>query len=72
LPVLAFDSACAQALAPIAAHLRAQRGKSRARAFDALIAATAIANGVPLYTGNQKDFNDIPRLDLRPVAVPES
>ena len=72
LPVLAFDSACAQAFAPIAAHLRAAGGKGRARAYDALIAATAIANGLPLYTGNAKDFDGIPGLDLRPVSVPKA
>ncbi len=70
VPVLAFDSACAQAFAPIAAHLRAGGSKTRARAYDALIAATAIANGLPLYTGNAKDFAGIPGLDLRPVFVP--
>jgi predicted nucleic acid-binding protein len=43
---------------------------NRARAYDALIAATAIANGLPLYTGHAKDFEGIPGLDLRPVSVP--
>jgi predicted nucleic acid-binding protein len=71
LPVLAFDSACAQAFAPIAAHLR-RGSKNRARAYDALIAATAIANGLPLYTGNAKNSEGIPGLDLRPVSVPEA
>jgi tRNA(fMet)-specific endonuclease VapC len=72
VPVLAFDSACAQAFAPIAAHLRASGSKSRARAYDALIAATAIANGLPLYTGNVKDFEGIPGLDVRAVSVPKA
>lgn len=68
--MLPFDAACAQMFAPIAAHLHAEGGKRRARAFDALIAATAIANGLPLYTGNSEDFEGIPGLDLRPVPVP--
>jgi tRNA(fMet)-specific endonuclease VapC len=72
VPVLAFDTACAQAFAPIAAHLRTQGSERRARAYDALIAATAIATGLPLYTGNAKDFEGIPGLDLRPVSVPEA
>lgn len=70
--VLPFDAACAQAFAPIAVHLRREGSKSRARAYDTLIAATAIANGLPLYTGNAKDFEGIPGLDLRPVAVPDA
>lgn len=70
VPVLPFDSACALAFAPIAAHLRARGSKSRARAYDALIAATAIANGLPLYTGNPRDFEGLPGLDLCPVEVP--
>lgn len=39
--------------------------KPAARASDALIAASAIAPGVPLYTCNPADFTAIPRLKLR-------
>jgi tRNA(fMet)-specific endonuclease VapC len=35
----------------------------------ALIAATAISRGLPLHTCNPADFDGIPGLDLRPVAV---
>lgn len=70
--ILPFDTECAQAFAPIAAHLRSMGSKGRARAYDALIAATAIANGLPLYTGNPTHFEGIPGLDLRPVSVPET
>ena len=70
--LLPFDTACAHMFAPIAAHLRAGGGKRQARAFDALIAATAIANGLPLYTGNTRDCESIPGLDLRPVPVPDA
>ncbi len=72
LPVLAFDRPCAQAFSAVAAYLRGAGSKSRARAYDALIAATAIANGLPLYTGNAKDFEGIPGLDLRSVPVPDA
>jgi hypothetical protein len=41
-----------------------------ARAYDALIAAIAIANGLPLYTCNPTDFDAVPQLDLRPVTTP--
>jgi predicted nucleic acid-binding protein len=36
--------------------------------FDALIAATALAHNLPLYTRNAKDFEGIDGLDLRPVT----
>lgn len=67
---LPFDERCARAFAPIAARLRVAGGKRRARAYDTLIAATAIANGLPLYTGNPDDFDGIAELDLRPVPLP--
>ena len=65
---LPFDAAAARALGRVAASLR-QRGKKPAvRAYDALIAATAIGNGIPLYTCNPKDFEGIDNLNV--VAVP--
>ena len=40
-----------------------------ARAFDALIAATAIARGIPLYTCNPSDFDGIePKLELKDAS----
>ena len=35
-----------------------------------MIAATAIANGLPLYTANPSDFAGIDGLVLRPVPMP--
>jgi hypothetical protein len=35
-----------------------------------MIAAVAIANGLPLYTCNPKDFRDIDGLEIVPVALP--
>jgi predicted nucleic acid-binding protein len=35
-----------------------------------MIAATALANGLPLYTCNPADFVDIDGLDVIPVPVP--
>lgn len=64
---LPFDSECARAYARVAAELRKSGRKSAARAFDALIASTAIAHDLPLYTTNPADFQGIPELDLRPV-----
>lgn len=68
--VMAFDGECARAFGGVAAALRASGRKPAARAYDALIAATAIAHSVPLYTCNPGDFAGIPRLELRPVTHP--
>jgi predicted nucleic acid-binding protein len=67
---VAFDADCARAFGGVAAALRASGRKPAARAYDALIAASAIAHGVPLYTCNPDDFTGIPRLDVRPVTHP--
>ena len=65
---LPFDAAAARAFGRVASALRSSGRKPRARAYDALIAATAIANGLPLYTCNPADFTGIDELDL--IAVP--
>ncbi|MCE2527757.1 MAG: hypothetical protein J4G00_09525 [Actinomycetia bacterium] len=46
-----------------------QRGiGTPARAYDALIAAVAVANGLPLFTTNPDEYRGISQLTL--VAVP--
>ena len=67
---LPFDADAARAFGRVAASLRKASRKVQARAYDAMIAATAIANGLPLYTVNPDDFFDIDGLDLRPVRHP--
>jgi hypothetical protein len=64
-----FDAAAARSFAVVASSLRAAGRKPSARAFDALIAATAISRGLPLHTCNPSDFAGIPSLDLRPVVA---
>ena len=64
-----FDSAAARAFAQVALSLRDAGRKPTARAFDALIAATAISRDLPLHTCNPAAFEGIPHLDLRPVSV---
>src|SRR5215212_6854890 len=46
---LPFDAAAARAFGQVAASLRRAGRKPAARAFDAMIAATAIANDLPIY-----------------------
>ncbi len=68
--VLPFDARSARAFGSVAASLRASGRKPAARAYDALIAASAVAYGLPLYSCNPGDFDGIPSLDLRPVPHP--
>jgi hypothetical protein len=69
--VLVFDAESARAFGAVAASLRASGRKPAARAYDALIAASAIAYHLPLYSCNPSDFYAIPRLDLRTVPHPD-
>ncbi len=61
---LPFDDAAARAFGSVAASLRARGRKPAARAYDALIAATAVAHGLPLYTNNPDDFDGIDGLTV--------
>jgi len=68
---LPFDAAAARAFGRVAASLRRAGRKSSARAYDAMIAATAVANDLPLYTCNPADFAGIDGLDVVAVPVPQ-
>jgi hypothetical protein len=68
---LPFDSGAARALGRVAASLRRSGRKSSARSYDAMIAAIAIANDLPVYTCNPADFRGIDGLEIVAVAVPE-
>jgi tRNA(fMet)-specific endonuclease VapC len=67
---LPFDAAAARAFGRVAASLRQAGRKPASRAYDAMIAATAIANGLPVYTGNPTDFAGIDGLVVVAVPVP--
>lgn len=65
---LAFDAAAARAYGRIYASVRAAGRKARGRrAVDLLIAATALAAGLSLYTCNPDDFRHLD--DLHVVAL---
>jgi len=68
---LPFDADAARAFGQVAASLRRAGRKTSARAYDAMIAAIAIANDLPLYTCNPDDFSGIEGLDLVAVAHPD-
>lgn len=69
LTVLPFDDDAARAFATVASSLRRRGRKTKARAFDSLIAATALSRGLPLYTCNPSDFAGIDGLVV--VAIPQ-
>jgi tRNA(fMet)-specific endonuclease VapC len=64
-----FDAPAARAFGRVAASLRKAGRKPAARAYDAMIAAIAIANALPLFTCNPKNFAGIGELVVVPVPV---
>lgn len=67
---LPFDAGAARAFGGVAASLRRDGRKAAARAYDAMIAATALASGLPIYTCNPEDFDGIDGLEVVAVPVP--
>lgn len=68
---LPFDAEAARAFGRVAASLRGAGRKVAARGYDAMIAATAIARNLPLYTVNPADFSGVDGLELRPISHPD-
>jgi tRNA(fMet)-specific endonuclease VapC len=68
LPVLTFDSASALQAAKIRAHL--QRIGRPIGGYDALIAATALAQGLTVVTHNTREFSRVPGLKLEDWQLP--
>jgi predicted nucleic acid-binding protein len=63
LEALPFDPACARAYGVVYAAIQAKGRKPRgARAVDLMIAATAMAHELPLYTLNAKDLRGLEQL----------
>lgn len=68
---LPFDASAARAFGRVSASLRRAGRKTAARTYDAMIAATALANDLPVYTCNPTDFSDIDGLEVVAVPVPD-
>ena len=66
---LPFDAAAARTFGQVAASLRRSGRKPAARSYDAMIAATALSQGLPLYTCNPRDFSGVDGLTV--VTVPQ-
>ncbi|NUL48999.1 type II toxin-antitoxin system VapC family toxin [Cellulosimicrobium funkei] len=64
-----FDASAARAFGAVAASLRTAGRKPAARAYDALIAATALSRGLPVYTANPSDFDGIEGLTVHTVRI---
>jgi predicted nucleic acid-binding protein len=61
--MLPFDSGCARAYGVVyASVMRAGRKPRGARAVDLMIAATALAHSIPLYTRNARDLYGLENL----------
>lgn len=69
---LPFDADAARAFGSVAASLRRAGRKTTARTYDAMIAATAVANDLPVYTCNPEDFKGIDGLEVVAVPVPDN
>jgi predicted nucleic acid-binding protein len=67
---LPFDAASARAFGRVAASLRQAGRKPSARAYDAMIAATALAHNLPVYTCNPGDFTGIDGLTVVAIPIP--
>ena len=60
--VLSISPAVARRCAHIRETLRRQRKEFRRRAFDLLIAATALEHDLTLVTRNREDYADLPEI----------
>ncbi len=69
---LPFDAQAARSFGAVAASLRGAGRKAKARAFDAMIAAIAMANDLPVYTCNRRDFDGIDRLRVEAIPHPDA
>lgn len=65
-----FDAAAARAFGRVAASMRCAGRQPAARSYDVMIAATALARELPVYTCNPDDFGKVDDLTVVSVAVP--
>ena len=69
--VVPFGPDAARAFGRVAVSLRSSGRKPAARAYDALIAASALAEGVPIFSCNPDDFAGIEGLEVHAVPHPD-
>ena len=67
-----FEREAARAFGRIAAAVTSADRSHRNRVADLMIAATAVASGLPLYTTNPRDYRGLSQiLDIRAVTRPD-
>ena len=59
-----FDAPAARVFGRVAAELRGGGRRTKARSFDAIIAATALSRKLPIFTANAEDFSGIRGLEI--------
>ena len=64
-----FDAPAARAFARVAVELRGSGRRTKARSFDAIIAATALSRNLPIFTANPENFTGIEGLDVVPIRA---
>ncbi len=69
---LPFDAAAARSFGGVATSLRRSGRRPAARAYDALIAAIALSNHLPVHTCNPTDFEGMDGLEVVAVPHPEN
>ncbi len=62
----------ARSFGRVATSLRRAGPKTSARAYDAMIAATAMVNGLPVYTCNPNDFEGMEGLEVIELPHPDT
>ncbi|MDP9435056.1 MAG: PIN domain-containing protein [Actinomycetota bacterium] len=67
---LPFDAAAARAFARVRVALDMAGKQLKPRAFDALIAATALSVELPLFTANPQDVPKVDGLDVVALSPP--
>jgi predicted nucleic acid-binding protein len=68
---LPFDASAARAFGRVAASMRRAGRKPAARSYDAMIAAIALSNDLPLFTRNPADFSGVDGLEVVTVPNPD-
>lgn len=71
-PCLRIDEETGSIFGNLSAQLRKSGGGADIRIHDVWIASQAIQHGYALLTGNRKDFQDIPGLQLLSMEKPRT
>ncbi|MFU8878304.1 MAG: PIN domain-containing protein [Wenzhouxiangellaceae bacterium] len=72
-PLIPIDAGTAEVFGDLAAHLARQSGpRHRTRVQDLWLASQAIQHGLVFLTRNERDFKDIPGLELKGIGSAET